>query len=634
MSNRRSKSANPLALPTGRLAWLAILFLAGTVGYEAWYMAPSLMRAWYFSSDEYVLVAEVIRFLHLDFRQHFFDMPGTPLMFLTVILWLPVYATEAVFRLVPAGTGLERFTFDHLQLLFTLMRAETLFFALASVVLVFLVASRLMNRAGACIAAFVMMMSPIYTSYSSFIRVESLAMCCILLAVLCLFRGLKYPATRTSSEVHWILLAGILAGLGAATRFHSITASLPLLLLLLFFDRKPLPLYPRWLSRAWTYTLALSFLGACAGAILIKTGYLPNSVRGRILTTIWGNAFGTLYSLALLGAIACAVLLMIHRIPRMQWLARRVQHPRMLVLAAGVCAGCLAGTPTILREPGYFFQSINSYSTTYFDLDRMNWPLLQNVTWYLKFYLRLIAPDYLTMTLLAVGATVILIKRDRLLMPFLLAGLLFFVSKPIKMVAAPHHIIMWLPFYGIIAGYAAVQVFDAIPARLPHRDVLKGAAWATLFVALGLVTVRGPQQAAQATKSTERRLGNVGLATEWIHQNTEPPAVVEVSYWCFNSDTFFTWLRSLEVPVPAEVSDGRQYRIWWGDHSALQGQRGYACASSQDLISIKHAVDQRQPGEGSDPFADKGFQLVKTFGTAPDDINVFSFNFAAPETRP
>jgi hypothetical protein len=41
-------------------------------------------------------------------------------------------------------------------------------------------------------------------------------------------------------------------------------------------------------------------------------------------------------------------------------------------------------------------------------------------------------------------------------------------------------------------------------------------------------------------------------------------------------------------------------------------------------------VDQRQPGEGSDPFADKGFQLVKTFGSVPDDINVFSFNFAIP----
>jgi hypothetical protein len=219
-------------------------------------------------------------------------------------------------------------------------------------------------------------------------------------------------------------------------------------------------------------------------------------------------------------------------------------------------------------------------------------------------------------------------------MPFLLAGLLFFVSKPIKLVAAPHHIITWLPFYAVIAGYAAVQVFDSIPTRIPHRNMLQGAGWAALFMALGLVSIRGPQLAAQATTFTERRLKNVGLATEWIHENTEPSAIIAVSYYCFNPDTFFTWLRTLAVPVPKQVSDGRQYRIWWGEHSALLGQKGYACASSQDVISIKHVLDQRLPGEGSDPFADKGFQLVKTFGSVPDDINVFRFDFASPDARP
>lgn len=55
----------------------ALLTLSGL---ELW---PTLYKEWFFSSDEYVYVAEVIRFSGGDFRQRFFDIPGTPFMFLT-----------------------------------------------------------------------------------------------------------------------------------------------------------------------------------------------------------------------------------------------------------------------------------------------------------------------------------------------------------------------------------------------------------------------------------------------------------------------------------------------------------------------------------------------------------------------
>ena len=613
--------APSLAAPLRPVPWPALVFLAGVIAFEAWYMAPSLFRSWYFSSDEYVMVAEVIRFLHLDFRQHFFDMPGTPLMALTALIWLVVYGAAAATGLGPAG--MEHFTFDHLPLLFAIMRGETLFFALLSILLVFLLALKITNWAGACVAALILMMSPIYSSYTSFIRVESISMCLILASVLCLLRGLQ-----SLKEEPWILLAGLLAGLAAACRFHSITASLPLLLLLLFTDPRPLPVYSPWLKPAWKYTLLFGLVAACGVAFAIQAGYLPGSRWGRILTSIWAKAFEALYPLALLGAAVCAALLMLHRIPKLQWFAARLQHPRMLLLAAGCCAGCLIGTPTMLWKPGYFFQSINSYSAAYFDLDRANWPFLQNVVWYLKFYGQLIAPDYLGMALMATGAILILIKRDRLLLPFLISALLFFVSKPIKLVAAPHHVILWLPFYGILAGYAVARAWEAFPTRIPYTGYVKHAALVILLVGLGLVMVPGPKNAAAATRFTEGRLQNVGLATEWLHKNTEPASVIAISYFCFNSDVFFTWLRSLEVPVPAYASDSRQYRIWWGDHSALQGQKGYVCAAPADLRAIKHTVDLRLPGEGTDPFADKGFHLLKSFGTGPDEMDLFTFNFA------
>jgi dolichyl-phosphate-mannose-protein mannosyltransferase len=610
--------------------WLAICFLVAMVAYEAWYLTPSLFRAWYFSSDEYVMVAEVIRFLHLDFDQHFFDMPGTPLMILTAIIWLPTYAVGSAFGFSPSGAGLEHFTFDHLSLLFTLMRGETLFFALCSIVLIFFLASRLTNPAGGCVAALFLMMSPTYTSYSSFIRVESLSMCLILGSIFCMLRALRDSRTSPGgvpAEGRWILLSGLLAGLAAATRLHSITASLPLLLLLLFMDEKPLPQYPGSLSRAWKYTLRFTFASACAGAIAVKTGYLPNSPWGQLLITIWPKAFGTLYAFALFVAALAAALLLVHRIPGMRWFADRVQHPRILLLAMGCCVGCLVGTPTILWQPGYFFQSINSYSTTYFDLDRANWPLLQNIAWYLKFYLNLIAPDYLTMALLAIGATLILVQRDRRMLPFLLGAVLFFASKPIKLVAAPHHIILWLPFFGMIAGYALAWPLDKLPERIPYAAALKTATFAGLFVILALGMSRGPQIAAANAASTEGRLQNVALATEWIHKNTEPGAIVAVSYFCFNPDIFFTWLRALEVPAPSYVWDGRKYLIWWGEQSALRQTSGYACAAPEDLQAIKQTLDLRQPGEGTNPFTDKRFRLVKSFGKESDEMDVFRFDF-------
>ena len=55
--------------------------------FALYHLRVSLARSWFFSSDEYVFAAEVIRFLHLDFHQYYFDMPGTPYMLLTTVLW-------------------------------------------------------------------------------------------------------------------------------------------------------------------------------------------------------------------------------------------------------------------------------------------------------------------------------------------------------------------------------------------------------------------------------------------------------------------------------------------------------------------------------------------------------------------
>ena len=62
------------------------------------------------------------------------------------------------------------------------------------------------------------------------------------------------------------MLAGILVGVSAAARLHSIAASMPLLLLILLFDERVRrrQQYPRWTLSAAVYLLPSMFV---AGAL-------------------------------------------------------------------------------------------------------------------------------------------------------------------------------------------------------------------------------------------------------------------------------------------------------------------------------------------------------------------------------
>jgi len=630
-----SPALTEVSRPT-TIPWMPVLYVSSLIFFCAWYMAPSLFRSWFFSSDEYVIVAEIIRFLHLDFRQHFFDMPGTPLMFVSALLWLLIYAFGFVTGLIPKTAGLETFTFGHLPLLFILVRAITLLCALVSIGLVFVLASKVMNRAGAAVAALIVMMSPTYTSYSSFIRVESMAMCLMLGSILIVLRAIRgAPARgRVGWDIRWILLSGVLAGLAAACRFHSITASVPVLLLLLTIaDRKP-PAYPRTLVLAWDVILGLGLFSAAAFAIGIKIGYVPRSRLGRDLLGAWPVAFEKLYPLSIIAAIGLAGVCCLRLIAWKRPSSDRYTHPRILVLAFGCCVGCLVGTPTLLWQYQYFLQSIASYSSGYFDLDRAGWPLLKNIEWLLKLYLRLIAPDNLTLFLMLCGAGLILIRKDRVLIPFLAGAALFFVSRPITLIAASHHCILWLPMYAILAGYAVANGYDALQHAGRHAKWIAGAGLAALFIALGYRMSPGPVSVRANSRFTEERMHGIQSATDWVHSNTEPNAVVAISYYCFNSNIFYTWLQQLEVPEPASVWDGRRYLIWWGQHAAVQGLKGYAIAMPQDIQAMKERIDQVSPGQGTDPYHDKGFQRIEAFGTYPNEVDVFRFDFTDSKRLP
>lgn len=590
--------------------------------------------------------------MHLDFRQHFFDQPGTPLMLLSAGLWAILYAAGHALGLIPSGAALEQFTFDHLPLLFTMIRGATLAAALVSVVLLFWLASRLTNPLGGCVAALLLAMSPIYAFYNSLIRTESFAVSLELASTLCLLRALrvsKFPK-QAIRDGRRIFAAGLLAGLAAAFRLHSLVAVLPLLVLLLLLTAGDFPHYPVWLARSWKYVLAAAFAVALATATLLRAGYLPATSFGKEIERGWPHALQALYPFLLLVAGTIGMIWLLGRFSPTRWLAGRLLHPRFLILLAGCIAGFLAGTPTILWRSQYFLKSISFYTTTYVDVDRAKWPFLKNAAWLVNYYLHIIAPrtidqalpgnvplhptggfPVLAWLLLAAGAVLIVVRRDRLLWPFLATAVLFFFSKPLNLRAASHHIIPWLPFYAIIAGYAAAQAYDALSGRIPHARVLRPALASVLIVMLAFTLVRGPQDVAAINRISEEREQNIAQATQWIRENTEPNSVVAISYFCFNPDVFFAWLRYLEVPLPDSLEAGRRTLIWWGDHSALQGLAGYACLSPHDVPNIKDRLDLGSPGQGTNPYTDPKFRRLASFGTGENQTDVFRFDFTQPE---
>ncbi len=323
----------------------------------------------------------------------------------------------------------------------------------------------------------------------------------------------------------------------------------------------------------------------------------------------------------------------------MPWVVR-ILSPGHIKLIAGVCAGFALSNPMVFPQCKYFFGSIQMYSG-FLNRDRMTWPLLENITWYVRLYVDLLSPSRLTVSglltrsdtsyrshfdllspdrfplvLLAAGCVWILARRDRVMLPYLAACVLAFFSKPLNIYASYHHMLPWFPFFFMICAYPVGQICEFLSNRLRGGKVWSVAVMASVMVFLVMALPYGPKEAAAKAQEVEIRLRNVAMATEWIKSNVEPDGVVAIAYRCFNPDVFYAWLKVLDVPVPPEALDGREYLIWWGQGSALRGKAGFACVTQEDLPMIKTRADLTSPGEGTDPYTDPPFHAcsVLRFG--------------------
>ena len=325
----------------------------------------------------------------------------------------------------------------------------TLTFYCGSLLLVFLLAARLMNRPAAWIATFILAASPIYASYSSFVRVESLSVCFILIGALILVSRVNRDALRNrpapSSErlLDGVFAAGMCAGFAAATRLHTITASVRLFALLLIVPPRGNGAadYPRWVK-----------LGAMPAVIILAGAAWLVCVTWRPRFESMPHAYA-MVKLVVGGPLAAIGLgFGLYAIPSMRLFLVQVANQRVIKMLLGCSVGLLLGMPTVVRQYPFLLRSAEFYRTAYVDVTRAGWPLWANLTWYVRYYLlEVITPDTIVFALFLLGAGVIVLRRDRRSLPFLLAALLFFFSKPLNLKAAPHHVLAWLPFYAVIS---------------------------------------------------------------------------------------------------------------------------------------------------------------------------------------
>lgn len=611
----------------------SLVYLAIILTFSLKYLLSCLSRSWYYSSDEYVIAAEVIRFLNLDPHQHFFDMPGTPFMMLSAVLWALFYPLQTWYSVDPTSPDIIAFTYHHLDWFFTLLRSCTIFFYAGSLVLLFALARRVLNHAGAFVACLLLMMSPIYANISSFCRVESMAVFLTLSAFLVTYRTIERRPNRLGSRPSWrdpMIVAGILIGVATAARLHSVTASIPLLLLILLFDER-VPRrqdYPGWTLSLAPYLLPPVFIAGVLCYWWASSGVIPQFPHAGALFKKLG--------IGLAAAPVAAVLL--YRIKTTRPVLLRVAGPGFIKIAMGWIGGFLLANFTVIPQHRFFLGSMDMYSGGYMDWQRTTWPLWTNIRWYIGFYMKVFAPDTCVLILFLVSAVWIVISRKRRLFPYLLAFIGFFVSKPLNLIAAPHHAALWLPCFAICCAFPVAETYSWLVGRAAIHArwqlVASGSA-AILFTVIALQLTNGPRQAAGYAQGSEERLQQVSHATDWIKYQTPLGSTVAMSYFCFNPDIFYAWAQSMEVPVPSSEFDGRTYLTWWGKRAELQGLAGYACGTGGEADARKGLVglSTADPNEVVDVYHDPGFEHVVRFGNGASEVDLFRFDFRAPNSQ-
>jgi hypothetical protein len=340
-------------------------------------------------------------------------------------------------------------------------------------------------------------------------------------------------------------------------------------------------------------------------------------------------AYGFLAKASLAAAVAVVLAGAAYFVPRLRRAVVNVVTVEALAAAAGMALAFCATTFTIFGQWNFFLRSLDFYNGPgYRDAAASTLSFWPKLTSLVTFYIGKAAQDPAALALLITGTVVILARPEwrRRLWPYLTAAFGFFVTRPLDLQRALHHIALWVPMFAMVCAAGPAALIDWLGRRLPGRRVaVQALALAAMLVCL-FVFRDGGSDGRTDEASTFERLRNVGPAFEWVHGNVPAASQVYTAFYCFGPDTFYRWMRGMGVQVPESLGASPDFRIWWWDRTAIRGRQGYACIAPELDEPFMKQLEARQKGEGVFPAGDAAFQRLRTFGQGRNRIDVYRFD--------
>lgn len=606
-------------------------------------LGGALSLPWYYNTEEFPFVQEVLRFVEGDFRQEFFDIPGTPLITLATLLWWPAYKVCSIAGCASASDGARAFSLEHIQALYVMMRLlSCLFFAL-SVSLTYAIGRRILNRAGGAAAALLLALHPVLGMSLYHLRIEPANLFVVLLAWWLILQA----CDRQSYGL--FLLSGGMAGLAMALRFPSILASLPLVTLYAW-------LYPVTFLQRWTRTasglmlLALAcfvMTGGSLCALVRWAGLARNWLTDGLLLTVhsghYPRALSLVQNLWLAMGLAAFCVTFALSVPWVRSKARALLWTPIVPVLFGSLAGFVLGVPSIFWSGNFFLRSLDMF----IDRNRAVQEELASLGSVIRYYLIGdnclpvihfsadshwgILPTQLHLILFLAGVLACLLCKRKDFIPLLVAFAIGLISQYGKLQTI-RHLTAWLPMASLIMALPVAWLTERHWFRLRGTRV----AGCLVFLTAGLVLVTESERLRAISLQVDhfrekRRL--MPPMEEWLAQNTtsEDPVFLICSE-PMNGAVILKWIESNGVTIPPKYRAGLDRFIpWFGDiQSLLQEGQGYIVLSkcSYQARYLDYYA-QVSPEKITDPFHDSHFKLCHTIDSGLENTwMIFRFNFS------
>jgi hypothetical protein len=589
--------------------------LALLIGYSILSMSFQTFRLpWYYMTEEFPYAQEVLRFLSFDFRQRFFDIPGTPLIAIVTAIFAPVLALTDAAR----HTSLFAAAFEHMQLLFLTMRAASLCAFASAVGLMYLTARQLVTVPAALIAAAIFSLHPIMALTLYHTRIEPFGLMLVLASI---YLWLRAVETR-----HWwtACAAGLCAGLAMAARFPLLLTVLPAVIVCGI--ARPERLAPDLGSRLSRIGIALlGVVGIVGGALACAR--LLGTPRNQVTDVFFLSASGPGAAVRIIakawvaiGSIAAlAALSMIFRPARVIMLPYADSVVAMFVAAFPV--GFVVGVPTIFSGANFFLGAIQMFvERNVYTQDWSSSPL-QVIDLYLfgrggaptLYNFGPVIPEvgviYNAVMLLLFVCGVVAGLKNRWLHVAILVACAIGILSQFGKIQGTRHIAGWIPWFALVSAIG----FDAIVGWSGRFG--RAAAFGTAAV-LGVSLIGWLLIDHYFTTRPEigiqlRRVLPLQELQAWSDANVGKD---ELSFYaCCDTatgDVILSWMKSNGVRSPSGAKNG--VSIWFGDVSALiQAQTGYVILSRLTFQgAYLDYYRQTNPSALVDPYHDPAFRLV------------------------